>query len=507
MKDHRSRAKRKPNESYPGGGGEQDPRNQPHDTPVRRIQPYLFEIEPRGGMHVPGRVYVTEAMIDRVRSDGGLAQVGNVAHLPGIVGYSLAMPDIHWGYGFPIGGVAATDPAEGGVISPGGVGYDINCGVRVATTQLGTADVRGKLEHVVRALFAHIPTGVGSSGAIDKVAERELDRVMVHGARWAIEHGHGVEGDLAHTEEEGCLRGADPGAVSDRARARGREQLGTLGSGNHFVEVDVVDEIYDPEAAEEFGLVRGRIALQIHTGSRGFGHQVCDDYLKVMARAVRQYGIQLPDRQLACAPVESAEGRSYLAAMACAANYAWANRQTIMSLAERALMEALGVSPRALGLRLLYDVCHNIAKIEQHEVGGRMRTLCVHRKGATRAYPPAGVPNPWRTGQPVLVPGDMGTESYICVGQEASLRLTWGSSCHGAGRVMSRHEAIRRFQGRDLIGEMRGRGIEVMAKDRRTVAEEMSDAYKDVHQVVEVMHAAGISLKVARLRPLAVIKG
>jgi tRNA-splicing ligase RtcB len=507
MKGRKPGQRPKPNESYPGGGGEQDPRNQPRDLPLKRMQPYLFEIEPRGGMQVPGRVYVTDAMIDRVRSDGGLAQVANVAYLPGIVGYSLAMPDIHWGYGFPIGGVAATDPAEGGVISPGGVGYDINCGVRVATTLLGPEDVRGQLERVVQALFTRIPTGVGSSGAIEKVSEGELEKVMVQGARWAVEQGHGGEGDLARTEEEGCLAGADPGAVGPRARARGREQLGTLGSGNHFVEIDVVEEVYHPEAAEEFGLAEGRIAIQIHTGSRGFGHQVCDDYLKVMARAVRQYNLHLPDRQLACAPVESPEGRSYLAAMACAANYAWANRQTIMSLAQRALMEALGISPRELGMRLLYDVCHNIAKLERHESGGRMRTLCVHRKGATRAYPPAGVANPWRTGQPVLVPGDMGTESYVCVGQEASLRLTWGSSCHGAGRLMSRHEAIRRFQGRDLIGEMRQRGIQVMAKDRRTVAEEMSDAYKDVSQVVEVMDAAGISLKVARLRPLAVIKG
>lgn len=295
--------------------------------------------------------------------------------------------------------------------------------------------------------------------------------------------------------------------VSERAHERGREQLGTLGSGNHFVEIDVVEEIFDEEAAGEFDLRAGQMVLQIHTGSRGFGHQICDDYLKVMARAVRRYSIELPDRQLACAPVESEEGRSYMAAMACAANYAWANRQTIMALAERALLAALRISPRDLKLRLLYDVCHNIAKLEDHEVGGKTRRLCVHRKGATRAYPPRNAPNPWRTGQPVLVPGDMGSESYVCVGQPASLQATFGSTCHGAGRVLSRKEATRRFGGRDLIGEMRAQGILVLAKERGTVAEEMSGAYKDVGEVVEVVHEAGLSCKVARLRPLAVIKG
>jgi len=474
---------------------------------VRRVEPYLWEIEPQRGMRVPGRVYVSESMIDAARGEGGLAQVANVAHLPGIVGYSLAMPDIHWGYGFPIGGVAATDPTRGGVISPGGVGYDINCGVRVATTDLEAAEVRRRIESIVTALFRHIPTGVGSSGAIERISHQELDRVLVRGARWAVERGYGGETDLEHTEENGCLDDADPAHVSQRARERGRAQLGTLGSGNHFTEIDVVEEIYHEEAAAEFGLRQGGIALQIHTGSRGFGHQVCDDYLRVMGRAVRKYGLDLPDRQLACAPVESEEGREYLAAMACAANFAWANRQTIMSLAERALVEALGISPRDLGLRLLYDVCHNIAKMETHEVEGENRRLCVHRKGATRAYPPPGTMHPWRTGQPVLVPGDMGTESYVCVGQEKSRRSTWGSSCHGAGRVMSRRQATRRFRGQDLIGQLRERGVEIMAKDRRTVAEEMSDAYKDVGQVVDVMHQAGISLKVARLRPLGVIKG
>lgn len=474
---------------------------------LTEIQPNLWEVARTGGMRVPGRIFVSRAMLGQVRSDGGLAQVINVAHLPGIVGYSLAMPDIHWGYGFPIGGVAATDPAQGGVISPGGVGYDINCGVRFATTALDLADIAGKEERLAQALFAHIPTGIGSSGAIRKTSAKELDRVMVTGARWAVEQGYGTGDDLPHTEEEGALPGADPGAVSERARERGRGQLGTLGAGNHFTEIDLVEEIYHPEAADEFGLRQGQIVLQIHTGSRGLGHQVCDDYLKVMARAVRRYALNLPDRQLACAPVDSPEGRDYFGAMACAANFAWANRQTIMALAQGALLEALGITPRDLGLRLLYDVCHNIAKLEEHEVKGKRRTLCVHRKGATRAYPPVGAPNPWRTGQPVLIPGDMGSESYICVGQPVSLELTWGSSCHGAGRVMSRSRAKSHFRGRDLMAEMRARGVALMAKDRRTVAEEMSEAYKDVNEVVAVMDSAGISLKVARLRPLAVIKG
>jgi len=477
------------------------------DIRLRQVRDYLWEIPREGAMRVPGRVYASESMIAQVRGEGGLDQVRNVAHLPGIVGYSLAMPDIHWGYGFPIGGVAATDPADGGVISPGGVGYDINCGVRALTTRLELAAVRERLDPMVQALFRHIPTGVGSSGAIDRVGDAELDRVMVEGARWAIKRGYGTDDDALHTEEQGRLPGADPGAVGARARERGREQLGTLGSGNHFAEIDVIEEIFHPQAAEEFGLRPGGIAVQIHTGSRGFGHQVCDDYLRVMGRAVRRHGIDLPDRQLACAPVESEEGRSYLGAMACAANYAWANRQTIMALVERALLEALQIPRRELGLRLLYDVCHNIAKLETHAVEGRERRLCVHRKGATRAYPPSGTDSPWRSGQPVLVPGDMGSESYICLGRPEALRQTFGSTCHGAGRVMSRREAVRRFGGRDLTAHLRARGILVRAKEKGTLAEEMSEAYKDVSQVVEVMHQAGISLKVARLRPLAVIKG
>jgi tRNA-splicing ligase RtcB len=446
-------------------------------------------------------------LLDEARDEGGIQQVMNVAHLPGIVGFSMAMPDIHWGYGFPIGGVAATDPEEGGVISPGGVGYDINCGVRLCSTRLTEAQLLPKIETVVAEMFRRVPCGVGSSGAIAKVAKKELDRVMTRGAAWAIEHGYGRPEHLDATEDHGCIPGADPSTVSERARERGLAQIGTLGSGNHFLELGVIEEIFHEEAAAEFGLEKGGITLLIHTGSRGFGYQVCDDYLKVMGQAVRKYGIQLPDRQLACAPVDSAEGQAYLKAMACAANFAWANRQTIMALAEEALLASLGMGPRDLGLRLVYDVSHNIAKLEEHAVGGRTRRLCVHRKGATRAHVPRGEQAPSRFGQPVIVPGDMGTRSYLCLGTEHSLAETWGSSCHGAGRVLSRTAARKKFAGRDLIGELKQEGITVMAEGRGTVSEEMRGAYKDVSRVVGVMESAGISTRVARMRPVGVIKG
>jgi tRNA-splicing ligase RtcB (3'-phosphate/5'-hydroxy nucleic acid ligase) len=474
---------------------------------LKRIHDHLWEIPRTGGMRVPGRIFADAAMLDAVRDEGGLQQVVNVAHLPGIVGYSMAMPDIHWGYGFPIGGVAATDPQQGGVISPGGVGYDINCGVRLCSTRLVEEQLQPRIDQVVTALFQRIPCGVGSHGGIGKISPRDLEAVLTKGAAWAIGRGLGSQSDLEAIEDGGGMPGADPMMVSDRAKERGLEQIGTLGSGNHFVELGVVEEIYHPEAAASFGLIPGGITLLIHTGSRGLGYQVCDDYLKVMARAVRQYGIELPDRQLACAPVDSSEGKGYLAAMACAANFAWANRQAIASLAERALLESLGMTPRDVGLRLIYDVSHNIAKLEDHPVGGKPRRLCVHRKGATRAHIPHGRPSPWPHGQPVIVPGDMGSASYLCVGTEKSLTETWGSSCHGAGRVLSRTAAKKKFGGRDLIGELKAEGITVMAEGRGTVAEEMRGAYKDVSRVVAIMEEAGISRRVARLRPLGVIKG
>jgi tRNA-splicing ligase RtcB (3'-phosphate/5'-hydroxy nucleic acid ligase) len=474
---------------------------------LRKISDTLFEIPKSGGMRVPGRIYADEKLLSAIRGEGGLTQVMNVAHLPGIVGYSLAMPDIHWGYGFPIGGVAATDPAEGGVISPGGVGYDINCGVRLCPTRLTVDEVRPRIEKIVARLFSNIPCGVGSEGAIPRVSTKELEQVMTKGARWAIEHGYGHKGHLDNIEDAGCIPGADPSTVSARARERGLEQVGTLGSGNHFAEIDVVDQIYHPEAARAFGIEVGQIAVMIHTGSRGFGYQICDDYLKVLGRAMQKYGIHLPDRQLACAPVESDEGRAYLAAMACAANFAWANRQTIQHLAEKSLIEGMEASPRDVGLRLLYDVCHNVAKLEEHDVEGKTRRLCVHRKGATRAHLPRGQKGDWPHGQPVIIPGDMGSESYLCVGTERSLAETFGSTCHGAGRVLSRTAARAKFGSRDLVGELAREGITVMAKGRGTLSEEMRGAYKNVGQVVDVMDRAGVSRKVARLRPIGVIKG
>jgi tRNA-splicing ligase RtcB len=473
-----------------------------HDT--------LWEIPRTGGMRVPGRIYADEKLMRAIRGDQALVQVANVAHLPGIVGYSIAMPDIHWGYGFPIGGVAATDPEEGGVVSPGGVGYDINCGVRLVTIDVPACDVQSKIQSVVSRLYQHVPCGVGSEGAIWKLSKREVDDVARKGARWALEKGLGTREDVECTEEEGCIRGADPEAVSERAKERGATQVGTLGSGNHFLEVQVVEEVYLPEIADAFGVREGGITLLIHCGSRGYGYQVCDDYIRVMNQAMARHKIVVPDRQLCCAPVKSDEGRRYLAAMACAANYAWANRQVIMRNTEKALLEALGVSPKELNLRLVYDVCHNICKFETHRVNGAMKKLCIHRKGATRAAPAADafIPERYRAaGQPILIPGTMGTFSFLCVGTPRALDETWGSTCHGAGRVMSRGEAIRRGKGRSIVDELKQKGITIMAKGFRTIAEEMPDAYKDVADVVSVMQQAGITQTVARLRPIGVIKG
>lgn len=476
---------------------------------LKRINPYLWEIPREGNMRVPGRIYATRELLADSKSDESLQQVRNVAHLPGIVKYSIAMPDIHWGYGFPIGGVAATRLSDG-VISPGGVGYDINCGVRLIATSLVYSEIQDKLPDIVERLYQTIPAGVGSSGAVKRLSHADQRRVLELGARWAVEQGYGTSEDLEFTEEGGCLRGADPDLVSDRAKERGSTQVGTLGSGNHFLEVDVIDEIYLAEEAEVFGLRQGNLALFIHSGSRGLGYQVCDDFLAVMGKAMRKYSIELPDRQLACAPLSSEEGKRYLAAMAGAANFAWANRQVMMSLTEKALLEVLNTTPRNLGFRLIYDVCHNIAKFERHNVDEGEQVLCVHRKGATRAFPPGSpqIPELYRTvGQPVLIPGDMGTGSYVLVGTQQAMAETFGSSCHGAGRVQSRTQALKHAQGRDLFGEMREKGVTVMATGRRTVAEEMPEAYKNIHAVVDAIVQAGISRKVARLRPVGVIKG
>ena len=370
--------------------------------------------------------------------------------------------------------------------------------------------VKDQVPDVVSRLYHHVPAGVGSSGAIKRLSSGDLRQILSKGSRWAIEHGFGKQEDVDFTEEGGCLAGADPDQVSERAKERGSPQLGTLGSGNHFLEMDVVDEILLPEVAETFGLRQGNLCVFIHSGSRGLGYQVCDDYLAVMAKAMRKYGIQLPDRQLACSPLHSEEGRQYLAAMACAANYAWANRQVMMSLAERAFLEALNISPKELGFRLVYDVCHNIAKFERHKINEHEETVCVHRKGATRAFPPGSqhIPSAYRdVGQPVLIPGDMGTGSWVLTGTRRAMEETFGSSCHGAGRVKSRTQALKQAQGRDLFQEMKERGVTLMATGRRTVAEEMPEAYKNVDAVVEAIAMAGISQKVARLRPVGVIKG
>ncbi len=470
----------------------------------------VWEIPRTGAMRVPGRIYADEMLLGHIVKERAAEQVRNVAHLPGIVRASLAMPDIHWGYGFPIGGVAATDPSEGGVVSPGGVGYDINCGVRLIATSVLLEDVRTRIPDLVRALFHDVPCGIGSHGAIGRLSRRELETVLVEGAGWAVAKGFGNEGDLERTEERGRLSMADPSKVSKRAIERGLDQIGTLGSGNHFMEIDVVDRVYDEKAAEAFGLEEGRLAVLIHSGSRGLGYQICDDYLEVMQDAVRKYDIALPDRQLACAPVDSPEGRDYIAAMACAANYAWANRQVMTGLAKRAIARVLDSTEEALGLRLVYDVCHNIAKLERHDIDGRDKLLCVHRKGATRAFP-AGhpdVPGVYRlVGQPVLVPGDMGTHSFVCVGTDAAMRETFGSTCHGAGRVMSRAKAKKAARGRRIDRELSELGIIVMATGKKTLAEEMPEAYKDVARVVDVMDRAGIARRVVRLSPLGVIKG
>jgi tRNA-splicing ligase RtcB len=445
--------------------------------------------------------------------DPALRQVANVAWLPGIVGASLAMPDMHWGYGFPIGGVAAVDP-EHGAVSPGGVGYDINCGVRLVSTRLPAQDVRPRLHEALAQLFRDVPTGVGSSAAIPRLSPRELDAVLVQGARWAFARGFTASSsDLAHCEEGGALAGADPQAVSDRARERGADQLGTLGSGNHFLELDVVAEVFDEAAALAFGLVPGDLAIQIHSGSRGLGYQVCDEAVAALAPAMSRHGPDyacIPDPQLACAPVRSTAGREYLAAMSAAANFAWANRQVMTGLAVRALQRALSLSEGDLSARVVYDVCHNVAKHEEHLVDGRSRRLLVHRKGATRAFAPGDprVPAAYReVGQPVLIPGDMGRYSFVLAGAAGAMTDTFGSSCHGAGRVLSRHAAMKRARGRSIHGELADRGIEVISRGKKTLAEEMSEAYKDVARVVSVVERAGLSRLVARLEPMGVIKG
>jgi tRNA-splicing ligase RtcB len=479
--------------------------------PLEQIDECCWRIpkDYKAGMQVEGRIFADEKLLPQIRADQAPEQVANVAFLPGIQEASLAMPDIHWGYGFCIGGVCATDPAAGGVVSPGGVGYDINCGVRLMRTNLLREEIQPRIEQLTDQLFRRIPAGVGRGGPY-LFGGKELRRILAEGARYLETRGWATPGDLEHTEAGGRLEDAQPDYVSHRALERGSDQCGTLGSGNHFLEVQVVEEIFDQQAAQTMGLQQGLICVMIHSGSRGLGYQVCDDALKKLRHVPAKYGIQLPDRQLACAPVDSPEGQEYLGAMRAAANYAWANRQLLMWQTREVLADFFGRSWESLQANLIYDVAHNIAKIEQHAVGGRPKMVCVHRKGATRAFPPnhPEVPQRYRQiGQPVIIPGDMGRASWVLVGKPGSMERTFGTTCHGAGRLMSRTAAIQDAKGRRIDRELAQKGIVARCRSWKGLAEEQPAAYKDVSLVVDVVHQAGLAGKVARLRPLGVVKG
>jgi len=474
-----------------------------------RIDENRWEIPRSKEMRVTGRIYANSRLASLLAKDNSLDQVRNVAMLPGIVGYSIAMPDIHEGYGFPIGGVAAMD-YETGVISPGGVGYDINCGVRLIKTNLSYKNIKDHLKTILDQLNNTIPTGVGSKGAIPKLSSKDLERIMLKGADWAIENNYGSEENLEYMEEQGSMPGANPDAVSNKARARGIEQMGTLGSGNHFIEIGRVNDIYDKSVANYLGLEQDQIIVLIHSGSRGFGHQICDDYVAEMKRKRQQSEFYLPDLQLISAYINSPVGRQYFSAMVCAANYAWSNRQVMMALVEKKLKKVLGISSQELGYNLIYDVSHNIAKIEEHVFAGQKRKLCVHRKGATRAFGPdhPSIPYKYRSiGQPVIIPGDMGRYSFLCLGTNAAMEETFGSSCHGAGRLMSRKEALRSSNASKVLEDMRKRNILVHSATRETLVEEMSSAYKDVSAVVDTMTGCGLLKKIIQMKPLGVIKG
>ena len=465
--------------------------------------PFRFRIEQEGAMRVPGIVFASKSLLPDEHGDMALAQVANVATLPGIVRASYAMPDVHWGYGFPIGGVAATDVDAGGVVSPGGVGFDISCGVRLLVSTLDRERLQPKIRAVMDRLDAAIPRGVGTKGVWRLPNRGVLENVLTGGARFAVDQGHGVAGDLERCEDGGVLEGADAATVSDRAVERGLGQVGSLGSGNHFLEVQAVDRVYDTAAAAQMGLSQGTVCVMIHTGSRGLGHQICSDHVRQMGQAMSRYGIQVPDRQLACVPVGSPEGRAYLAAMAAAANYGRANRQLLTEATRRVFEEQAGTS-----LGLLYDVSHNLAKVEDHLVDGHTRTVCVHRKGATRSLPPhhPGVPAEFAAvGQPVLIPGTMGTASYVLAG--VADNPAFFSTAHGAGRMQSRHQAARHTSADELSRDLEKAGILVRGKSRRGLAEEKPEAYKDIDAVVETSHRAGLARKVARLVPLGVVKG
>jgi tRNA-splicing ligase RtcB (3'-phosphate/5'-hydroxy nucleic acid ligase) len=483
----------------------------PFYGPLERVSDFCWKIPKsyKAGMRVDGLIFADDAMIDMIRKDQAPEQVANVAFLPGIQQASLAMPDIHWGYGFCIGGVAATDPDEGGVISPGGVGYDINCGVRLVRSNVQFAEVQPRLKELMDQLYNTVPAGVGQEGKYH-FGPKELRQLMGEGIEFLQQRGLATESDIEHTEARGRLNTAVPDSVSPRALERGASQCGTLGSGNHFLEVQVVDQVFDEEAAQVMGLSKDMVCVMIHSGSRGLGYQVCDDALRSLRGAPEKYGIQLPDHQLVCAPIGSQEGEAYLGAMCAAANFAWCNRQLLMWQAREAFAKIFSRSWEQLQMGLVYDVAHNIAKFEAHQVEGKTKRLWVHRKGATRAFP-AGhpeVPSMYRgIGQPVIIPGDMGRASWVLAGASGSMERTFGTACHGAGRVMSRTAAIKHAQGRRIDQELAAKGIIARARSWKGLAEEQPDAYKDVDLVVEVVHRANLARKVARMRPIGVVKG
>ncbi len=479
--------------------------------PLEKVNDYCWRIPKsyKPGMRVDGLIFADEKLLEQIKNDQAPDQVANVAFLPGIQHASLAMPDIHWGYGFCIGGVCATDPNEGGIISPGGVGYDINCGVRLVRSNLFYREVKPHLRTLVEELYRRIPTGTGQSGHY-RFNNKELKTLLTTGARYVIEQDLGTGSDLENAEAGGHLDGADADAVSERALTRGSDQCGTLGSGNHFLEVQVVDHVFDLDAAQALGLEKDMVCVMIHSGSRGLGYQVCDDALAMLRKAPEKYKIELPDRQLACAPVDSSEGQRYIAAMRAAANFAWCNRQLLMHQAREVFEKVFGQSWQKLQMNLIYDVCHNIAKLEEHSVNGKRKRVWVHRKGATRAFPPGHpeVPSRYRqVGQPVIIPGDMGRASWVLVGQPGSMEQTFGTTCHGAGRAMSRTAAVKEAGGRRIDKELEARGVIARARSHRGLAEEQPKAYKNVDDVVEVVDRAGLSRKVARMRPIGVIKG
>jgi len=477
---------------------------------MKRIEEYVYEIPKsfRADMRVPARLYADEELLEAALGDRSVEQLVNTATLPGVVKYTLAMPDIHQGYGPPIGGVIPLRTSDG-IISPGAVGYDINCGVRLLRSNILAEEVKPIMDDIVNALFRGVPSGVGRSGDV-RLSHQQMDDVLEKGSAWAVSQGYGTKDDLEHTEERGGMAGAEARAVDPKAKKRGRDQLGTLGSGNHFVEVAEVEEVYDPEVAEAFGLFVGQMVVWVHSGSRGLGHQVCTDYVRDLQQAVTRYGIKLPDRELVCAPFDSPEGRNYFAAMASAANYAWANRQILSHRVRQILDDVLAGVVKDRELTLVYDVAHNIAKVEEYPIDGKITRLIIHRKGATRAFGPGmkDLPADYReVGQPVLIPGDMGTASYVLVGTTEAIEKTFGTSCHGAGRVMSRSAAKKEIRGQELRRELAEKGIVVQGGSMAGLAEEAPEAYKDIDRVVNVVHSTGIARKVARVVPMGVIKG